>query len=95
MTNKKKKKAEPVETLDRIVKAALVFIAVFVVVMIVTFWAKGSIPDTLVGCVCGAGVLELLFTTMITITKKKLEQKEARRGRKDRESDSTGSEDML
>lgn len=45
------------------------FILAFVTVMIITFWVKGSVPDTLIQYVLGAGGLEALLLAGITIAK--------------------------
>lgn len=68
-------------------KTVLIFLAVFIVsfvaVMIVTYWVKGSVPDTLIQYVLGAGGLEALLLAGIKIAglfcnskKKKPEQPE-------------------
>lgn len=45
------------------------FAAIFILSMIVTFWVKGSVPDTLIRYTLGAGGLEALLLAGITITK--------------------------
>lgn len=51
----------------------LVFLAVFaflfIAAMIVTFWVKGSVPDTLIQYTLGAGGLEVLLLAGIKISK--------------------------
>jgi len=46
-----------------------VFILLFVIAMIVTFWVKGSVPDTLIQYTLGAGGIEALLLAVIKITK--------------------------
>lgn len=46
-----------------------VFLLAFIVTMIVTFWVKGSVPDTLIQCVLGAGGLEALVLAGIKVSK--------------------------
>lgn len=41
----------------------------FIVCMIVTFWVKGSVPDTLIQYVLGAGGVETIMLAMIKISK--------------------------
>ena len=53
--------------IDRILKMLGIFVVAFVVVMIVTFWVKGSVPDTLIVAVLGSGGLEALFCAAIKI----------------------------
>ena len=52
---------------------ALLFLAVsipaFIVVMIVTFWVKGAVPDTLIQYTLGAGGVETLALALIKISK--------------------------
>lgn len=67
------------KTLTAVLLAVGVFIALFIVSMIVTFWVKGSVPDVLIQCVLGAGGVEALLCAAIqivnTIIEKKLERK--------------------
>lgn len=46
-----------------------VFAFIFIVVMIVTFWVKGSVPDTLIQYTLGAGGIECLLLAGIKISK--------------------------
>lgn len=46
-----------------------VFLLAFIVVMIVTFWVKGSVPDTLIQYTMGAGGIEALLLAGIKISK--------------------------
>lgn len=52
---------------------ALLFLAVsipaFIVVMIVTFWVKGAVPDTLIQYTLGAGGVETLALALIKVSK--------------------------
>lgn len=43
----------------------------FVLKMIDLYETTGGVPDTLVSCVLGTGVLELAFTAWITVSKVK------------------------
>ena len=45
------------------------FVAAFIVIMIVTFWVKGSVPDTLIQYTLGAGGVEALLLAGIKISK--------------------------
>ena len=45
------------------------FLLAFIVAMIVTFWVKGSVPDTLIQCTMGAGGLEALLLAGIKVSK--------------------------
>lgn len=84
MFNKKKTGIEmcrkPIKPkkLDKIVRGVLIYWLVFVSVSWVTFWVKGSIPDTLVQYGLGGGAVELMITGMIEIARDKF----AREGEK-------------
>ena len=45
------------------------FLLAFIVAMIVTFWVKGSVPDTLIQYTMGAGGVETLLLAGIKISK--------------------------
>lgn len=45
------------------------FLALFIVTMIVTFWIKDSVPDTLIQMVLGAGGLEAWLLERIKVNK--------------------------
>ena len=45
------------------------FLLAFIVTMIVTFWVKGSVPDTLIQYTLGAGGLEAVLLAGIKISK--------------------------
>lgn len=45
---RRKRKSDPARFSKKVVAAVLVSVAAFTVTMIVVFWRKGSIPDTLV-----------------------------------------------
>lgn len=46
-----------------------VFILLFVITMIVTYWVKGGVPDTLIQYVLGAGGVEALVLAGIKVSK--------------------------
>lgn len=56
--------------LKRIVTGLFIYFLTFIVVTYITFWVKGSIPDTLVQVALGGGVIELICTAAIEIVKK-------------------------
>lgn len=60
-TNKKK--------IDKIVRAVLIYWLVFVTLAWVTFWIKGSIPDTLVQYGLGGGAVELGVSGFIEVAR--------------------------
>lgn len=57
------------KTLDRVLALVGLLLVAFIVTMIVTFYIKGSTPDTLIQYVLGAGTVELFLTACITIAK--------------------------
>ena len=46
-----------------------VFLLAFITTMIVTFWVKGAVPDTLIQYTLGAGGVEALVLAGIKISK--------------------------
>lgn len=71
MAQKKKRKTSNV-----ILLLLGLFIFAFIVTMIVIFWFKGAIPDTLVTCTLGASGLEGLLLAAIKISKVRAGEKE-------------------
>ena len=65
-TNKKNNKM-PTSTKVLIILGIFAFL--FIVTMIVTFWVKDSVPDTLIQYVLGAGGVEALMLAGIKISK--------------------------
>lgn len=59
------------KTLDLVLIILAVFLFVFVVAMMVTFWKFQSVPEALIYAVMGNGGIELISTTFITINKLK------------------------
>ena len=57
------------KTSDVILLAMGLFVAAFIVTMIVTYWAKGGVPDTLIQYTLGAGGVEALLLAGIKISK--------------------------
>ena len=57
------------KTSDVILLAMGLFVAAFIVTMIVTYWAKGGVPDTLIQYTLGAGGVEALLLAGIKIGK--------------------------
>lgn len=66
MKGRRRKKAK---TSDIVLLVMGLFIAAFIVTMIVTFWVKGSVPDTLIQYTLGAGSVEAMLTAGIKISK--------------------------
>ena len=59
--------------LKKIVTGVLIYFISFVIVTYITFYIKGSIPDTLVQFGLGGGAVELFSTALIQMWKKKYE----------------------
>ena len=68
MSNKNKHK-NTVKTANRVLLCMGLFVFAFIAVMIVTFWVRGSVPDTLIQYTLGAGGIEALALAGIKITK--------------------------
>lgn len=45
------------------------FIFLFITIMIITFWVKGDVPDTLIQYTLGAGGIECLVLAAIKVSK--------------------------
>lgn len=71
LTEKKKPKTSTV-----VLVALALFLLAFIVTMIVTFWVKGAVPDTLIQCTLGAGGVEAVALAGIKISKTMTERKE-------------------
>ena len=63
------KRREKHKTSDMVLLGMGLFVAAFIVIMIVTFWVKGSVPDTLIQYTLGAGGVEALLLAGIKISK--------------------------
>ncbi|MEA4921605.1 MAG: hypothetical protein VB078_11915 [Clostridiaceae bacterium] len=57
------------KTANCILLAIGLFMLAFIVSMIVTFWVKGAVPDTLIQYTLGAGGVEALLLAGIKISK--------------------------
>ena len=57
------------KTTNRVLLILGIFLLVFITIMIVTFWVKGAVPDTLIQYVLGAGGVESLALAGIKIAK--------------------------
>ena len=56
-------------TSNRVLLALGVFFTVFIGAMVLTFWEKGAVPDTLIQYTLGAGGVEALVLAGIRISK--------------------------
>lgn len=56
--------------IKKVVTGVFIYWILFVIVTWITFWVKGSIPDTLVQVGLGGGGFELICTTVIEVAKK-------------------------
>lgn len=61
--------------LDKIVIGVMTYWIVFVSVAWITFWVKGTVPDTLITMGLGGGSIELIVTGVIEITRDKFIKK--------------------
>lgn len=57
------------KTSDKVLKVLAGFIFLFITVMVITFWVKDSVPDTLIQYTLGAGGVECLLLAGIKISK--------------------------
>ena len=56
-------------TSTKVLIALGVFLLVFIVAMIVTYWVTGGVPDTLISCVLDTGKAEAVVLAAIKISK--------------------------
>lgn len=63
------KRLEKKKTSHRVLVLLGTGMLVFILVMIVTFWVKGSVPDTLIQYTLGAGGVEAVALSAIRIAK--------------------------
>lgn len=54
---------------DIVLLALGLFLLAFVAAMVVMFWVKGSVPDTLIQCVLGGGIVEAIVLAGIKVSK--------------------------
>ena len=66
---KRKSKKKEANTSNIILIVLGVFLFSFIVTMIVTFWVKGAVPDTLIQYVLGAGGIEAVVLGFIKVSK--------------------------
>lgn len=64
-----KKKKDKMNTSTKVLIILGVFAFIFIVTMVITFWVKDSVPDTLIQYVLGAGGVEALLLAGIKISK--------------------------
>lgn len=60
-------KSKKVKKLDIIVRGVCIYWLVFVTTAWITYWVKGSVPDTLIQYGLGGGAVELFITGAIEI----------------------------
>lgn len=60
---------KPKNTSNKVLIIMFGFIFLFVLIMIVTYWVKGGVPDTLIQYTLGAGGIECLMLASIKISK--------------------------
>lgn len=65
------------KTSNRVLVLLGLFLLAFIVAMIVTYWVKGAVPDTLIQYTLGAGGVEALLLAGIRIAKVVAGDKEA------------------
>lgn len=70
------RKKKEIKKMDKIVRGVLIYWVLFVSVAWVTYWVKGSVPDTLIQYGLGGGAVELLITGAIEIFRDKLNKED-------------------
>lgn len=64
--------------LKKIVIGVVVYWVIFVLLMIITFFVKGMVPDTLIQYALGGGAVELVITALIELVKPVVERQVAK-----------------
>lgn len=64
-----RRKRKQKKTSNRVLVLLGLFLLAFIVAMIVTYWVKGAVPDTLIQYTLGAGGVEALLLAGIKISK--------------------------
>jgi len=72
---RKGKNKKPLGTIDKKIIILGRYMGLFTIAMIVTFYIKDAVPDTLITCVMGCSGVEGILTAAITISKKITESK--------------------
>lgn len=73
---RKKIRAKPGrKKIDIIVTCVCLYWVLFIITAWVTFWIKGSIPDTLIQYGLGGGAVELVLSAIIEIKRDKSQKK--------------------
>ena len=72
-----RRKRKQKKTSNRVLVLLGLFLLGFIVTMIVTYWVKGAVPDTLIQYTLGAGGVEALLLAGIKISKVIAGDKEA------------------
>ena len=75
---KKRRRKKKLDTSLKVIIVMGVFAAAFIVSMIVTFWVKSAVPDTLIQYTLGAGGVEAFLLAGIKISKVLTEAKAAK-----------------
>lgn len=65
-------------TSNLILIAMAIFVLIFVTIMVVTFWVKDAVPDTLIQYTLGAGGIECLLLAGIKISKVMMSKKKGK-----------------
>ena len=60
------------------VLGVVIYWVLFVLVMVVTYWARGGVPDTLIQYALGGGAVELVITALIELVKPVVERQVAK-----------------
>ena len=75
----KRRRRKKLDTSLKVIIVMGVFAAVFIVTMIVTFWVKDAVPDTLIQYTLGAGGVEAFLLAGIKISKVLTEAKDKKK----------------
>ena len=74
----KRRRRKKLDTSLTVIIVMGAFAALFIITMVITFWVKGAVPDTLIQYTLGAGGVEAFLLAGIKISKVLTEAKAAK-----------------
>ena len=75
----KRRRRKKLDTSLKVIIVMGVFAALFIITMVITFWVKDAVPDTLIQYTLGAGGVEAFLLAGIKISKVLTEAKDKKK----------------
>ena len=76
---KRRRRKKKLDTSLKVIIVMGVFAALFIITMVITFWVKDAVPDTLIQYTLGAGGVEAFLLAGIKISKVLTEAKDKKK----------------